>query len=82
MCRQMLHIASVFIHLLVISILYNYIVWICCLSVGEPGVWREHVLTSKNKDFICWVLVILGGWQNDPSSILCTWLYCQCLVDN
>ena len=43
MCRQMLHIASVFIHLLVISILYNYIVWICCLSVGEPGVWREHV---------------------------------------
>ena len=37
-----LRIASVFIHPLVISISYH-IVWMCCLSVGEPGVWREHV---------------------------------------
>ena len=29
-------------------IIVYHIVWMCCLSVGESGVWREHVFFSQH----------------------------------
>ena len=39
----MLCIARVFVHPLTTS---TWIVWVCCLGVGEDGAWRDHVRTN------------------------------------
>ena len=48
-----------------LSMAIYHIVWMCCLSVGEPGVWREHLWNGKslgNLDVIPQLTMVFVGW--------------------